>query len=92
MTIDLGAHPIREPVAGAPFQPGDRVRVVDAVDRDIYNVAEFVRKRGQVVYLEYCDCGQTYPGDPMIGVMLDVGVEMEFWPEELTPEKSDRSP
>jgi len=39
---------------------------------------------GTVEYLEYeCGCGQTYPMDPMIGVLLDSGQHEEFWKEEF---------
>jgi hypothetical protein len=45
-------------------------------------------------YLEYCaGCGQSYPDDPMIGVLLDGGAEKELWRGELataapTPEQA----
>ena len=40
--------------------------------------------RGTVTHLDYaCGCGQSYPDDPMIGVLLDVGIREEFWREEL---------
>ena len=82
---DVSARPIREHVPGAPYQHGDRVRVVGAIDRDAHDVSEHIDWRGTVDYLEYsCGCGQTYPGDPMIGVVLDGGAREEFWSEELT--------
>lgn len=80
----MTAHPIREPVPGAPFQPGDLIRVVQAVDPEIHDVGEWVGRTGLVDYLEYeCGAGQTYPGDPMIGVKFSEPATEEFWPEEL---------
>lgn len=75
------AGPIREPVPGAPRQPGDRVVVVRVIDPTAD--AALVGAVGRVVHLEYsCGCGQRYPDDPMIGVELPGGVE-EFWRDEL---------
>jgi hypothetical protein len=86
-TAPLPVGPIREPVPGAPYQPGDVVVVVAAIDRNVRDVSEHIGKVGRVVHLEYgCGCGQTFPGDPMIGVELGDLVE-EFWREEL-----DRAP
>lgn len=74
--------PIREPVPGAPYQPGDLVRVVAILDSTAD--AALVGAVGRVVHLEYsCGCGQRYPDDPMIGVELDGGVREEFWRDEL---------
>lgn len=74
--------PIREPVPGAPRQPGDRVVVVRVIDPTAS--AEHVGQLGSVVHLEYgCGCGQRYPDDPMIGVELDDGTAEEFWRDEL---------
>lgn len=79
-----GARPIFERVDGAPYQPGERVRVVQAIDQEVSDLRAFIGRSGVVLYLEYsCGCGQTYPEDPMIGVRLDDGAEQEFWPEEL---------
>lgn len=79
-----GAQPLHEPVFGAPFQPGDEVVVVKAIDRNVYDVRRLVGLRGRVKYLEYsCGCGQSYPGDPMIGVDFGGGVVEELWREEL---------
>lgn len=78
------ARPIRERVEGAPYQPGDVVRVVQAVDRPIHDVALFVGHVGVVAYLEYsCGCGQTFPDDPMIGVTFEGDLFEEFWREEV---------
>jgi len=83
--VQLGARPVRHRVPGAPLQPGQLVTVVRAVDEEVHDVGEHVGQPGRVLYLEYsCGCGQTYPGDPMIGVRLgDVGPVVEFWKEEL---------
>lgn len=44
----------------------------------------YLRKTGNVVHLEYsCGCGQSYPGDPMIGVRFAEGNVEEFWREEI---------
>jgi len=38
----------------------------------------------EVIYFEYeCGCGQTFPGDPMIGIKSSDGKIGEFWKEEL---------
>lgn len=80
-----GARPIYEPVPGAPWQPGDIVRVVAIAD-DAAS-PEHIGKTGRVTYLEYsCGCGQSYPDDPMIGVELAGGKVEEFWREELARE------
>lgn len=79
----MSARPHREHVVGAPFQPGDRVSIVKAIDVSVYDVRQHVGSVGRVAYLEYdCGCGQTYPTDPMIGVDVGGAIE-EFWPEEL---------
>jgi hypothetical protein len=80
----LPVGPIREPVPGAPRQPGELVVVAAAIDRAFHDVSEHIGKTGRVAYLEYgCGCGQRYPDDPMIGVELDDGSAEEFWREEL---------
>lgn len=76
-----------EPVKidGAPYQVGQRVRVVAAVDRGVHDVAAFIGRAGRVDHLDYaCGCGQSYPGDPMVGVRFSGKVVEEFWPEELS--------
>lgn len=79
-----GCNPIHEHVDGSPFQPGDTVRVVRAVDVDIHDVSQFVGRPGMVEYLEYeCGCGQQYPDVPMVGVRFASGEVEEFWPEEI---------
>lgn len=80
----MSARPIFVPVDGSPRQPGEAVRVVAAVDPHVSDVTEYIGRLGEVVYLEYeCGCGQSYPGDPMIGVRFDDGTVEEFWAEEL---------
>lgn len=80
----IGPRPIRECVEGAPHQPGDRIVVVAVADSTAD--PEHIGKRGRVDYLEYsCGSGQTFPGDPMIGVAFDDGGAEEFWREELAP-------
>ena len=84
MADDFGARPHREHVVGAPFQAGQAVRVVAAIDTEVHDVSEFVGACGTVAYLEYnCGCSQTYPEDPMIGVKFPDGRGEEFWSEEL---------
>lgn len=78
------ARKVIEHVNGAPVQPGQEVVVRSAIDRDVYDVAHLIGRRGHVYYLEYsCGSGQSYPGDPMIGVRLEGGSREEFWKEEL---------
>ena len=83
----LGARPTRETVVGSPFQPGQHVLVVRSAepeDGGFLDVLGYVGCSGVVEHLEYsCGCGQSYPGDPMIGVKLEDGRAQEFWPEEL---------
>lgn len=75
-------NPIYRDVAGAPFKLGERVRVVGPGDETFD--PRYLGRSGTVVYLEYgCGCGQTYPGDPMIGVRFRNTVEEEFWKAEL---------
>lgn len=82
--LDLGARPIRERVPGAPFQPGDLVRVVVAIDPEATDVSDHIGKAGRVDYIEYdCGCGHSFPDDPMVGVKLADGTSEEFWREEL---------
>lgn len=81
------ARPITTRVDGAPYQPGDSVTIVDAIDQDIHDVSAFVGRMGRVEYLEYeCGCGQSYPDNPMIGVRFESGDIEEFWREEISSE------
>jgi hypothetical protein len=76
------AEPIFANVSGAPFRIGDVVRVIQIVDAT--GNQKLRNKTGIVQYLEYsCGCGQTYPGDPMIGVLVGSKAH-EFWKEELS--------
>lgn len=84
-----GGNPITSSVPGSPYQPGDVVRVVAAVDKIIHDVSRLVGQRGTVVHLEYdCGCGQRFPDVPMVGVEFDDGALEEFWPEELSGMKT----
>lgn len=81
----MSAQPIFGPVEGSPYQPGQMVRIVAAVDKDAHDVTDYIGRVGSVEYLEYsCGCGQTFPCDPMIGVRFDTAAIEEFWAEELT--------
>jgi len=76
-------------VPGAPFKIGEMVRVVsfsdDTADEDLLGC------RGSVLYFEYsCGCGQTFPKDPMIGVLFGERTA-EFWKEELVLASDDES-
>lgn len=80
----MNANPIRHHVNGSTYQPGMPVRIVDAIDRDVHDVSEFIGLRGVVEYLEYeCGCGQHYPEDPMVGILFHDGRRQEFWREEV---------
>jgi len=69
-------------IKGAPFRIGDVVEVVKASDETCD--VRFIGAVGRIVYYDYdCGCGQTFPGDPMIGVRFDGGDVHEFWSEEL---------
>ena len=82
----MGAKLLYEPVHGSPYQPGDRVQVVQVVDATA-DANAVVGLSGTVIHLEYsCGSGQTFPDDPMIGVRLDDGEKQEFWAEELSAE------
>ena len=81
----VGFRPVRWFVAGSPFQPGDRVTVTRATDRDVYDVTRYVGCSGVVDYLEYeCGCGQHFPEEPMVGVKFEDGTVEAFWPGELS--------
>ena len=73
---------IRANVPGASFRMGDKVKAVRATDETFDR--RFMRRVGIVEHFEYsCGCGQTYPEDPMIGVVFRSGEVEEFWKEEL---------
>jgi hypothetical protein len=67
---------------GAPYKIGVGVKVLALTDETADN--DLINHSGVVVFLEYsCGCGQSYPGDPMIGVRFGRRIA-EFWKEELT--------
>jgi hypothetical protein len=79
--------PIYHDIPGAPFKIGERVRVVKAADGAFDQ--RCLGRAGEVQYFDYtCGCGQTYPGDPMIGVVFHSGSVEEFWKEELRAHRS----
>src|SRR5258707_872230 len=54
-------------IPGAPYRISTPVRVVQLVDET--GDRRWLGRIGVVKYFDYsCGCGQTYPGDPMIGV------------------------
>lgn len=78
----MSANPIYQPIEGSPYQPNEKVVVLDSED-ETFDL-QYLHKVGTVIYLEYeCGCGQTYPHDPMIGVLFSNGNTAEFWKEEL---------
>ena len=80
-----------EPVEGAPFRPGQPVRVSSISDETAHRT--FLGKSGRVAYLDYdCGCGQSYPYDPMIGVIFADGTAEEFWREELASRSPRKEP
>jgi hypothetical protein len=71
-------------IPGAPFQVGDIVICTQCIDLDIDDVSEFIGRKGLVVHLDYeCGSGQSFPSDPMLGVLFTTGELQEFWTEEL---------
>lgn len=71
-------------IEGAPFKLGDTVHILDNPNNDDTFNRNYSCKQGLVEHFEYeCGCGQTYPGDPMIGVRFENGQIAEFWKEEL---------
>jgi hypothetical protein len=80
-TLAQCAKPIFENVTGAPFRIGDLVRAVQILDST--GNRTLLGKIGTIRYFEYsCGCGQTFPADPMIGVLIGETTH-EFWKEEL---------
>ena len=78
----FGRRPMYCDIEGAPARIGDKVVVTGSRD-ETFNPL-YKGRIGIVEYLEYqCGCGQTYPGDPMIGVRFRDGAVEEFWVEEL---------
>jgi hypothetical protein len=79
-------------IEGAPYQVGDRVRVIGSAEKkgSGVDVFHFIDRVGLVDHLDYdCGCGQSYPDDPMIGVTFADGDMWEFWNEELAREADD---
>jgi hypothetical protein len=71
-------------IEGAPFKIGNRVEILDNFLDDNAFDKKFSNQIGEVIFFEYdCGCGQTFPGDPMIGVKFCNGKIEEFWKEEL---------
>ena len=69
-------------VVGAPYKIGQEVRVTFLCDETAD--PSFLWMDGVVEHLDYdCGCGQSYPGDPMIGVRFADGRIEELWREEL---------
>ena len=69
-------------VCGAPFCIGQKVKVIRRIDDTISS--NFIRRKGMVTYFDFtCGCGQSYPNDPMIGVLFPNKAIEEFWHEEL---------
>jgi hypothetical protein len=84
--LTLGARPIFEHVEGAPFQPGEVIRVTGCCDSEgeAVGIPELIGKFGVVKYLEYeCGSGQHFPDDPMIGVRFRDGQIRELWKDEV---------
>ena len=71
-------------ISGAPFNIGDSVLILNNPNNDLTFDEFFIYKKGVVKYFEYnCGCGQSFPNDPLIGVLFpDKRVE-EFWKEEI---------
>tara|TARA_R110001583_G_scaffold52147_1_gene162165 strand:+ start:3515 stop:3826 length:312 start_codon:yes stop_codon:yes gene_type:complete len=86
-------------VEGAPVKIGQRVVITNIVDETTLGYIEqgdadciedavvdyFLNKEATVIYLDYDGgCGQVYPSEPMIGLLIDGDAqEHAFWPEEL---------
>lgn len=79
----MSSKPIYKNVRGSPYKINDIVRIVKLSDGT--GNKKLLGKIGRIVYFEYsCGCGQSYPVDPMIGILFDNGILEEFWKEELT--------
>jgi len=75
---------LRFDVDGAPCKIGDKVKVLHNPNMDETFDKRFFNAICEVIYFEYeCGCGQTFPGDPMIGIKSSDGKIGEFWKEEL---------
>ena len=64
------------------FSIGDMVLVNSLSDET--GIPEYLGQTGEIISFNYdCGCGQSYPFDPMIGVVFSDGDVEEFWNEEL---------
>ncbi len=78
----MTAHPIHRNVPGAPFHISAKVVVSMGTDETFDE--QYLRKVAEVISYEYSGgCGQSFPGDPMIGVGFPDGKIEYFWHEEL---------
>jgi hypothetical protein len=76
--------PIYKNVDSAPFQIGEKVKVLNNPNKDETFDEQFSFESGVIIYYEYeCGCGQSFPKDPMIGVKFESGSVEEFWKEEI---------
>jgi hypothetical protein len=95
---------IREHVPGSPYQPGDWVVIVQLIDVWSFDHLEvedpealYVGRLGRIAYLNYdCGAGQSFPGDPMMGVVFPMlrGTPRtdEFWMDEVGPARAPLAP
>jgi len=66
-------------VDGAPYKIGQKVKVLNNPSNDETFDKNFVNEVGEVIFFEYnCGCGQSFPGDPMIGVEFQMGKKKNF--------------
>jgi len=71
-------------INGAPYFIGSPVIVLNNPNCDESFNSDFIGMKGHVVFYEYdCGCGQTFPNDPMIGVLFSNKKIGEFWKEEI---------
>lgn len=85
----MTARPRYEDVPGAPFRIEAAVRVT-GVDDGTADTSR-VGATGRVLYYEYdCGCGQSFPDDPMIGVVFADGAVIEYWKSELALARSSQ--
>ncbi|MFA5429317.1 MAG: hypothetical protein WC279_14025 [Sulfurimonas sp.] len=68
-------------VPGAPFNIGDKVKVIKAADETC--AVQFIGHQGVVSGFDYRGAvGQSYPGDPLVVVVIG-HASSSFWKEEL---------
>lgn len=80
----LSRNPLSYDIEGAPFKIGQFVKVLENPNNDDTFDIKFAKQIGIVKFFEYdCGCCQTYPEDPMIGIIFTSGKIEEFWKEEL---------